>query len=376
MRKQTDIVFLLCDEIEQFLTKVKKVMPERIFANYMVQILMGKAVSYGIIGKQHDSIATYKRILSDYLSKDAEENVIRVHFNIASMYNDVGEQAKAKHHVAIVQKQWQQQEHDSTYLHYSIPILLGSIANQEGEYKRAIEHFQEAHDHITNENITDHHMLAELYREWTRAYKDAMMPEQALSTLEQYHTLITAMHKQDISSQIAAVQRKHEIAMVQLQNDYLEAETHRLQQEQKEQFRELKKFGEFSLLLHEGHRELLTEFEAMIRTYQKAEPLEQHFETMHTHLTTLQNNTINHSDTEFSVKMPTEFLASLKGAATTPLTDLEQKVASLIRSGFSTKQMPHFLHRSTGYLLQVRQSLKRKLPIPQKHNLKSFLMQL
>jgi DNA-binding CsgD family transcriptional regulator len=195
-----------------------------------------------------------------------------------------------------------------------------------------------------------------------------------------------------LSSQIASAQSAQAQAIENLQNEFLKKEQRRLKKEHRKQLSELKQYGAFYTDIDNYVRSMEGTIGTLLQenklkknsedgstedsTYQFNEQTRSSLLHIQSTLAQLSNRTTRQVDESVTIPIHADFKKQLSQRSSSPLTELELQVASLTRSGLATKQMPKFLRRSEHYLYHVRQSLKQKLGLQKKQNLKKFLMEL
>jgi hypothetical protein len=202
------------------------------------------------------------------------------------------------------------------------------------------------------------------------------MYKEAFELSREYNFLMMDKYTNDLNTQISALGKKFHTDLQVQENKFLAREKNRLHKEQKRKNKELKQLGELHVSLLGGLEKLQLELNAMYEQHHRDIHLTAQITSLIATLDSVQQHIHRKTTSEFKAKIPHTFLPALQQVAMEPLTDLEVQIATLIHSGLSTKQMPHFLHRSEGYLLQVRRHLKRKLPLPSDISLKKFLVDL
>jgi tetratricopeptide (TPR) repeat protein len=363
-------------EAEQVLRNNKQVFSHGYFRKLLFRILFDRGILLGMNGEFQAAIDSFEQIFIQLPIDNTDSQYARLHYNLAGMYGDIGEYDKAYSHAQIAA----QSEEQEPWLKYYLPCLYGTFERRKENYQESLQWYQKSYDIAQECGAKDKYFNVELHRVWSTALNQAGLHAEAYQKAEKYYSLAKEQQNEKLQSSVVLAEAKHKTLYARLQAKNLRKEKKALQVQKKKQAKELRSLSSKYIYIEEAldsfekklHDYLLRDDEETIdkslKNKEKRGLIEQ--------LQDLRNGLQSQGEEEFKEKVSPEFTRALAKQATENLTPLEERVAILIRAGFPTKQMPAFLHRSDGYLRNIRLNLKKKLPLPPNITLKVFLQQL
>jgi DNA-binding CsgD family transcriptional regulator len=228
--------------------------------------------------------------------------------------------------------------------------------------------FEEAEHQAKNcANTNTTHFFVTLYKQWSELLEQMNNCTDALTMYKTYQAMREQQIEEQLHQKTINAEILHNVQLQRLEKERLEEEQQRLRHEFKQQTKELRKYGEYRVHLHDAWKEFEEKFS--LHTSQAVIDIE----LLQTMKAVKKVALLEEESDEILDKAPQQLMSSLEQSATDKLTDLEKQVAVLIHTGFSGKQMPALLHRSEAYLRQVRTRLKKKLDVPSSITLKTYL---
>jgi tetratricopeptide (TPR) repeat protein len=360
-----------CTIAKEFAESRQKQMNPNRYKLVMEQALYAGAVGLAATGNRAQAIEDLHKALKLAEKSAQTGRYYRVHFNLADVYFEEGDMEKAIHHVTIAQQGLPRQAYDDVA--HSVSRLLGDIERHNHNNAAAEEYYQQAYQSIQEAPIIDYYILSGLLQNWVLLYEQTGDFEKALEKHKEYHEAILQFNNNTLQSTIVELDTRHAAELFRQENVYLEKEKKQLQKEKEQSIRKVKRFSKNYRTLQNELKNLRLDFHESMQQTDHADTTK---ETFQERIDTIQNLLHQQCDEELKFEIHKDFYKNLQAIALKPLNAMEKNVAALIYSKFSTKQMPNFLHRTEGYLLHVRRTLKQKLPIPKGQSLKIFIQRL